>query len=147
DLLSNRRLGFGVARGTAPRHYEGYAEPMEESRERFDEALDFIIGAWTSEPFSFEGQYFQARELKLTPRPVQSPYPPVRIAANSPDTFPLAPRRRLPLFATRMINPPDKLNAELADYLEGLGGHAPDTPLALPVHVSASHDHTRADCD
>jgi alkanesulfonate monooxygenase SsuD/methylene tetrahydromethanopterin reductase-like flavin-dependent oxidoreductase (luciferase family) len=45
--------------------------PMEESRERFDEALDFIIGAWTKETFSFEGKYFQARELNLTPRPIQ----------------------------------------------------------------------------
>jgi len=97
DLLSNGRLEFGVGRGTAPLHYEGYAVPMEESRERFDEALDFIIGAWTSEPFSFEGQYFQARELKLTPRPIQSPYPPIRIAANSPDTFPFAGRRGMPI--------------------------------------------------
>src|SRR5438445_1880102 len=104
DLLSNGRLEFGVGRGTAPLHYEGYAVPMEESRERFDEALDFIIGAWTSEPFSFEGQYFQARELKLTPRPIQSPYPPIRIASNSPDTFPFAGRRGMPIFATPLIN-------------------------------------------
>src|SRR5712692_5826676 len=94
DILSNGRLELGVGRGTAPLHYAGYGIPQEESRERFDEALDFIIGAWTQESFSFEGKYFRAHELSVVPRPLQSPHPPVRIAANSPDTFPFAARRR-----------------------------------------------------
>src|SRR5438876_1128347 len=58
DILSNGRLELGVGRGTAPLHYEGYGIPMEESRERFTEALDFIIAAWTNESFSFDGKYF-----------------------------------------------------------------------------------------
>ena len=58
DILSDGRLELGVGRGTAPQHYAGYGIPQEESRERFDEALDFIIGAWTHESFSFEGKYY-----------------------------------------------------------------------------------------
>jgi alkanesulfonate monooxygenase SsuD/methylene tetrahydromethanopterin reductase-like flavin-dependent oxidoreductase (luciferase family) len=148
DILSNGRLELGVGRGTAPLHYEGYAIPMEESRERFEEALDFIIGAWRSESFSFDGKYFQARDLNLTPRPVQSPYPPVRIAANSPDTFPFAARRGMPIFATPLINPPDKLKAGLAVYRETLGtGAKGDTALAFPVHVTASRAQAREECE
>ena len=147
DILSNGRLEFGVGRGTAPLHYAGYGIAQEESRERFDEALDFIIGAWTHEPFSFEGKYFCAHELTLVPRPLQSPYPPVRIAANSPDTFPFAARRRFPIFATPMINPPDKLKAGLGVYREGLGGNPSDTALAFPVHVSSSREQARAECE
>jgi alkanesulfonate monooxygenase SsuD/methylene tetrahydromethanopterin reductase-like flavin-dependent oxidoreductase (luciferase family) len=120
---------------------------MEESRERFEEALDFIIGAWRSESFSFEGKYFRARELKLTPRPVQSPYPPIRIAANSPDTFPFAARRGMPIFATPLINPPDKLKEGLAVYRETLGDRKGDTALAFPVHVAASRAQARAECE
>jgi alkanesulfonate monooxygenase SsuD/methylene tetrahydromethanopterin reductase-like flavin-dependent oxidoreductase (luciferase family) len=147
DILSHGRLELGVGRGTAPLHYEGYAIPMEESRERFEEALDFIIGAWRSESFSFEGKYFRARELKLTPRPVQSPCPPIRIAANSPDTFPFAARRSMPIFATPLINPPDKLKEGLAVYRETLGGRKGDTALAFPVHVAASRAQARAECE
>ena len=62
-------------------------------RQRFDEALDFIIGAWTQEAFSFEGKYFHAKELSVVQRPLKQPHPPIRIAANSPDTFPFAARR------------------------------------------------------
>jgi alkanesulfonate monooxygenase SsuD/methylene tetrahydromethanopterin reductase-like flavin-dependent oxidoreductase (luciferase family) len=147
DILSDGRLEFGVGRGTAPLHYAGYDIPQEQSRERFDEALDFIIGAWTHESFSFEGKYFRVRDLKLVPRPLQTPYPPVRIAANSPDTFPFAARRRFPIFATPMINPPDKLKEGLGVYRDGLGSTAIDAALAFPVHVSGSREQARAECE
>jgi alkanesulfonate monooxygenase SsuD/methylene tetrahydromethanopterin reductase-like flavin-dependent oxidoreductase (luciferase family) len=147
DILSGGRLELGVGRGTAPLHYAGYGIAQEESRERFDEALDFILAAWTSESFSFDGKYYQARDLSVVPRPVQSPHPPVRIAANSPDTFPFAARRRFPIFATPMINPPDKLKAGLRIYRDGLGGSPSDTALAFPVHVSTSRAQARAECE
>jgi alkanesulfonate monooxygenase SsuD/methylene tetrahydromethanopterin reductase-like flavin-dependent oxidoreductase (luciferase family) len=137
-----------VGRGTAPIHYSGYDIPQEESRERFEEALEFILQAWTHESFSFQGKYFRARDLSVVPRPVQTPHPPVRIAANSPDTFPMAAARALPIFATPLINPPDKL-------LEGLGvyrgilpaGTRGDTALAFPVHVTASRAQARQECE
>ena len=139
DVLSDGRLEFGVGRGTAPMHYAGYGIPQEESRERFDEALDFILQAWTNERFSFEGKHYRVHDLTVIPRPLQSPHPPVRIAANSPDTFPTAGRRRLPIFATPLINPPDKLKEGLAVYRETLPASTPgDTALAFPVHVTTS---------
>jgi alkanesulfonate monooxygenase SsuD/methylene tetrahydromethanopterin reductase-like flavin-dependent oxidoreductase (luciferase family) len=118
---------------------------MEESRERFDEALDFILGAWREKNFFHSGKHFRAESLRLTPRPVQRPHPPVRIAANSPDTFPFAARRHFPIFATPLINPPDKL-------LEGLGiyrGIFPsgDTALAFPVHVTTNRARAREECE
>src|SRR5438105_14828777 len=45
DILSDGRLELGVGRGTAPIHYSGYDIPQQESRARFDEALDFIQAA------------------------------------------------------------------------------------------------------
>ena len=147
DILSDGRLEFGVGRGIA-RHYPSYGIPPEASRGRFDEALDFILAAWTNETFSFDGRYFQARDLALVPRPVQTPHPPVRIAANSPDTFPLAAERRLPLFASPLINPPDKLKAGLAVYRDCLpAGYHGDTALAFPLHVAASREAARQQCE
>ncbi len=148
DLLSDGRLEFGVGRGTAPIHYAGYDIPQEESRERFEEALEFILRAWTHETFSYEGKYFRARDLTIVPRPVQVPHPPVRVAANSPDTFPLAARRGLPIFATPLINPPDKLKEGLAVYRAAMApGRRVDTALAFPVHVAASRAKAREECE
>jgi alkanesulfonate monooxygenase SsuD/methylene tetrahydromethanopterin reductase-like flavin-dependent oxidoreductase (luciferase family) len=145
DLLSDGRLEFGVGRGTAPLHYAGYGIPQEESRERFSEALDFILAAWRAERFSFAGKYFRVQDLSIVPRPLQSPHPPVRIAANSPDTFPMAGGRKFPIFATPLINPPDKLKAGLEVY-RGLYPDG-DTALAFPVHVAASREEARAACE
>lgn len=147
DILSNGRIEFGVGRGV-PYQYAGYEIPQEESRERFDEALDFILRAWTSETFSFEGKYFRARDLSVVPRPVQSPHPPVRIAANSPETFPIAARRGSPIFASPLINPPDKLKAGLAVYRDTLPAGTPgDVALAFPVHVATSRAQARRECE
>jgi alkanesulfonate monooxygenase SsuD/methylene tetrahydromethanopterin reductase-like flavin-dependent oxidoreductase (luciferase family) len=145
DILSDGRLELGCGRGTAPLHYAGYGIPQEESRERFDEALDFLLAAWKSERFSFQGKYFHAQHLTIVPRPLQQPHPPLRIAANSPDTFPFAARRGLPIFATPLINPPDKLLAGLAVYRETLPKG--DTALAFPVHVADSREQARADSE
>lgn len=145
DILSDGRLEFGVGRGTAPLHYAGYGIPQDESRERFDEALDFIVGAWAEERFSYRGKFFRADGLTVIPRPVQRPHPPVRIAANSPDTFPFAATRRFPIFATPLINPPDKLKAGLVVYRGTLP--AGDTALAFPVHVAASRAEARNDTE
>jgi alkanesulfonate monooxygenase SsuD/methylene tetrahydromethanopterin reductase-like flavin-dependent oxidoreductase (luciferase family) len=145
DILSDGRIELGVGRGTAPSHYAGYDIPQEESRERFDEALDFILKAWTSETFSFGGKHFRAHDLSVVPRPLQSPHPPVRVAANSPDTFPMAARRGFPIFATPLINPPDKLKAGLSVYRDILP--AGDTALAFPVHIASSRAQARAECE
>ena len=145
DILSNGRLELGCGRGTAPLHYAGYDIPQEESRERFDEALDFIIGAWTNERFSYAGKHYRAKDLTVIPQPVQKPHPPVRIAANSPDTFPFAARRGFPIFATPLINPPDKLKEGLAVYRGTLP--AGDTALAFPVHVTTSRAQARQDSE
>jgi alkanesulfonate monooxygenase SsuD/methylene tetrahydromethanopterin reductase-like flavin-dependent oxidoreductase (luciferase family) len=84
----------------------------------------------------------------VVPKPVQTPHPPVRIAANSPDTFPLAARRRLPIFATPLINPPDKLKEGLAVYRGALpAGTRGDAALAFPVHVTASRAQARRECE
>src|SRR5438552_1551 len=58
DHISHGRLIFGVGRSGFARTYAHYGVPYAESRERFAETLEVIRRAWTSEPFSFEGDYF-----------------------------------------------------------------------------------------
>ena len=78
DCLSNGRIICGVARGAA-REYRIFGIPMEESRARFEECCDIMIGAWTQEEFSYEGRFNSYKGLSLWPRPVQQPHPPIWI--------------------------------------------------------------------
>ncbi len=144
DVLSNGRLEFGVGRGTAPIHYTGYNIASEESRERFEEALEVILQAWTHERFSYQGKYFSAQDLEVVPHPIQRPHPPIRLAANSPESFAGAGRRALPIFATPGINPPDKLLGYLETYRNALPPGAPgERAVAFSVHVAASRAEAR----
>src|SRR5213596_4080745 len=52
DLLSNGRLDFGIGKGYRHNEFAGFCIPMEEADARFEEALDVITKAFTSEtPF------------------------------------------------------------------------------------------------
>ena len=89
DVLSQGRAIFGIGRGSNPSHFQGYGVDMAEGRQRFREAVDFILKAWTNDELCYQGQYYQTDRLNVTPKPKQKPHPPVYIASNSSDTFEL----------------------------------------------------------
>jgi alkanesulfonate monooxygenase SsuD/methylene tetrahydromethanopterin reductase-like flavin-dependent oxidoreductase (luciferase family) len=80
DVLSDGCLNLGVGSGYLKHEYEGFAISPEEKRERFDEALDVLLQAWTGERFSYEGRHHRVKDVRLNVLPVQRPRPPVWIA-------------------------------------------------------------------
>lgn len=97
DNLSQGRIISGFVRGI-PREYRVFNLPMSESRARFEEAYEMIIGAWTQEVFSFEGQYFSCHDVALWPRPYQQPYPPVWLpTTGSKESIEWAARHNMPI--------------------------------------------------
>jgi alkanesulfonate monooxygenase SsuD/methylene tetrahydromethanopterin reductase-like flavin-dependent oxidoreductase (luciferase family) len=52
---------------------------MEEADAGFDEALGFILKAWSAdEPFSHRGRYWQFDNIVVEPPTAQRPHPPIR---------------------------------------------------------------------
>lgn len=84
DLLSQGRVDVGVGRGYQPHEFAGFNVDINTTKARFWEALEVIRGAWTQEQFSYEGDFYQYRDIDLLPRPIQQPHPPVWVAAASP---------------------------------------------------------------
>src|SRR5437868_1183027 len=84
DVMSNGRLEFGMGLGNTEIDYQMYGIPREESRARFEEAIDLILAAWSQEEFSHEGQFWKTTRASLLPRPVQHPHPPLWVAGTSP---------------------------------------------------------------
>jgi natural product biosynthesis luciferase-like monooxygenase protein len=150
DVLSDGRVEFGVGRGGNPSHFAGFGVPMAESRGRMSEALDFVRRAWTEDRFSFEGLFYQAHDLALAPRPVQRPHPPIRMAANSPETALWAARAGLPLLVASNVNPIPKLRELVPLYRRARAeaGHATtedDVTLLMPIYVGPSRAAVAAD--
>jgi natural product biosynthesis luciferase-like monooxygenase protein len=141
DVLSGGRVDFGVGRGGNPSHFAGFGVPMSESRDRMVEALDYIRRAWTTERFSFHGHFFRADDLALAPRPIQQPHPPIRIAANSPETAAWPGREGYPVLFASNVNPLPKLRELIPVYRRARAeaGHGSsgggDLTLLMPVYV------------
>jgi alkanesulfonate monooxygenase SsuD/methylene tetrahydromethanopterin reductase-like flavin-dependent oxidoreductase (luciferase family) len=140
DQISRGRLDFGVGRSGFPRAYEGYAIPYGESRERFQEALDVILKAWTEERFSYEGKYYAFHDVSVLPKPRQKPYPPIRIAATTRETFPQIGAMGHPIFVGLRGFDVSEVAAHLAVYRQAWqeAGHAgeSDVFLRIPVYVA-----------
>ncbi len=84
DLLSGGRLDFGVGKGYRWNEFAGFCVPMEEADSRFEEALDVITKAFTSEtPFSHRGEYWQYDNIVVEPPAAQKPHPPFWMGAGS----------------------------------------------------------------
>src|SRR5882672_7963063 len=49
DLLSGGRFDFGIGKGYRYNEFSGFCVPMEEAEPRFDEVLEVMIKAWTSD--------------------------------------------------------------------------------------------------
>ena len=88
DLLSGGRLDFGVGRGYQWGEFHRMNIPMDEASRRFEESMAILTRAWTAtDPFDHDGEFWSFNDLTVQPKPVQSPHPPVFVAASSPDSM------------------------------------------------------------
>ncbi len=80
DCMSGGRLIAGFPVGTPMDTVFAYSQNPSKLRERYLEAHDIVMKAWTTpETFSFNGRFNQLRYVNVWPRPVQKPHPPVWI--------------------------------------------------------------------
>jgi len=99
DLLSNGRFDFGVGKGYRLNEFQGFCIDIDESTERFEEAMAVIRKAWTTKGrFSHHGKRWHYEDIMLEPAPVQKPHPPLWLAAGRPDSLRYAARQNYNLF-------------------------------------------------
>jgi alkanesulfonate monooxygenase SsuD/methylene tetrahydromethanopterin reductase-like flavin-dependent oxidoreductase (luciferase family) len=94
DLMSGGRLDFGVGKGYRYNEFEGFGIPMDEASGRFDESLDVITRAWTTDdPWSHKGKYWNFKNVIVEPTTVQKPHPPFWMGAGSPNSIEVVAER------------------------------------------------------
>jgi len=82
DNLSRGRLIAGFVRGIGAEYHSSGVNPAF-SQERFAEAHDLIVRAWTEPgPFAYAGKHYQFRYVNIWPRPYQKPHPPIWIPSQ-----------------------------------------------------------------
>jgi alkanesulfonate monooxygenase SsuD/methylene tetrahydromethanopterin reductase-like flavin-dependent oxidoreductase (luciferase family) len=87
DHLARGRLILGVGLGEAAdvnftRFGEG--RDMPRRARMLDEALQVLVGLWSGEPFTFEGEFYQLTEAVMQPGPYRRPRIPIWIGGGWP---------------------------------------------------------------
>jgi len=149
DNLSRGRIITGFVRGIGNEYHSTGINPYF-SHERFQEAHDLIVQAWTRPgPFPFDGEHYNIRYVNLWPRPYQSPHPPIWIPSmGSSETikWAAAPERKYPFLVT--FSGRDLVARYLNLYREQARQYgyeaAPDqVGFASPVYVADTDERAR----
>jgi alkanesulfonate monooxygenase SsuD/methylene tetrahydromethanopterin reductase-like flavin-dependent oxidoreductase (luciferase family) len=149
DVISGGRLISGFVRGIGAEYHTFGVNPTI-SHDRFHEAHDLIIRAWTEKgPFSFNGHHYRVTYVNLWPQPLQKPHPPVWIPSQgSKETIDWAadPKRRYTYLQT--FSPAKVVQRYLKMYRDtctGYGYEAKNSQLgwAVPVYVAKTDEDAR----
>jgi alkanesulfonate monooxygenase SsuD/methylene tetrahydromethanopterin reductase-like flavin-dependent oxidoreductase (luciferase family) len=149
DQISRGRLIYGIGRSGVVRTYEDYGISYTESRERFAEALAIMQKAWTETAFSHEGKYYSFDRVSVTPKPYQKPFPELRMAAATAETFPQIGRLGLPIFVAVRQGPFVQLADRIKAYREAYAaaGHPGRGRvfLRVPAYLAETRERARAE--
>ena len=146
DHISEGRFEFGIGRSGFARSYDVFSIPYNESQDRFAESLEIILQAWEGKEFSYEGSYYTVEKATVTPIPYQKPHPPLRIAANSADTFIRLGKAGHPIFVgLRGMDIPE-LRRNVEQYRRSWreAGHPGEGDVSLRIPVYAGETHQQA---
>ncbi len=154
DALSGGRVWLGLGRGFREPVFQGFGVAARTKRDRFDEALDAILEAWSGSAFRLAGRHFAAlaaeADVRPAPRPLQRPHPPLLVAAFGPKGLVQAARRGLPYLASP-LETLEVLEENYALHRASLPAGADVGPVRAPVmrtlHVAGSDAETRRALD
>jgi len=85
DVISNGRLELGIGAGWNEYEHSSMGIPLYQPGERIrrlGEACDIIKGLFTQPTFDFDGRYYQLKDARSEPKPVQKPWPPFVIGGS-----------------------------------------------------------------
>jgi hypothetical protein len=73
DVLTGGRINWGAGRGFDPREFAIFDVPARESADRFREAVEIVLAAWTNDKLDFHGRFQQYEGVEVLPKPRQQP--------------------------------------------------------------------------
>jgi alkanesulfonate monooxygenase SsuD/methylene tetrahydromethanopterin reductase-like flavin-dependent oxidoreductase (luciferase family) len=120
DVLSHGRLEFGMGLGNTPSDYAVFGVPRDESRERFAEQAEIIAKAWSTDRFSYKGQFWDFKDVTIYPRPVQQPSPRMWVAGHSPESLGWAGRHGFNIMTTAHPYVPEHYPEAIQAWRDGL---------------------------
>jgi len=85
DIISNGRVNLGIGAGWNEYEHESMGIPLYKPGtriRRLDEACQIIKLLYTQDVTNFDGKYYQLKDARREPKPIQKPYPPIVIGGS-----------------------------------------------------------------
>jgi alkanesulfonate monooxygenase SsuD/methylene tetrahydromethanopterin reductase-like flavin-dependent oxidoreductase (luciferase family) len=149
DVVSGGRIISGFVRGIGAEYHAFSMDPTQ-SRERFYEAHDLIIKAWTQPgPFEWYSEHYKFRYVNPWPRTFQQPHPPVwSPSLGSNETIDWAARNHYTYLQT--YTDLKTLRRVFSEFREATRKHGYEAPAeqigwSLPVYVAETDEQAVAE--
>ena len=145
DLLTGGRIMLGIGRGH-PWVLNRLGLNPAESTARFEESLRMLVEIFKSDYIeSLKGQFWQIRDFKLSPPPLQQPHPPVyTAAATTPESAIFAGRLGHGLVQPGYLGIPFELVQGLTETYRGNISAARSSDVILGIHLHVARDREQA---
>lgn len=116
DILSNGRIELGIGRGNTTLALRAFGVDLEQSRSEVHEGIQVLKKAFTEDPFMFYGEHYQIPPRSLIPKPIQTPHPPMYMAATSPESHTMAAGLGIGVFSWSNYMGYEPLAESIASY-------------------------------
>ena len=144
DQISGGRLEIGTAVGV-PQELAKLDLSIEQAREVYNEIIEIMDATLETGIANYHGKHFKYDNLRLLPRPIQTPHPPKWSTVVSADTAKRAARRKSKICtgftSTEQVS--EVFETYLAE-MSAMGQHADGDNLALRRRIVVSDSESEA---
>ncbi|MSU78558.1 MAG: LLM class flavin-dependent oxidoreductase [Gemmataceae bacterium] len=148
DVMSGGRLIAGMVIGGGPEYFSYQIDPTT-AREKFREALDLILKAWTTPgPFEWHSKHYYFRYVNPWPTPLQKPHPPIWIpGVGSAETIDFVAQRKYSYMGVPYFHI-DVFRRVFAQFREacskaGYEAHPEQMGWGVPIYVAETDKQAR----
>jgi probable F420-dependent oxidoreductase len=84
DILSGGRVDAGLGNGWADAEFTATGVHMRRQAQRADEYIALLRRLWTEPVIDHDGEFYRIPRMRMDPKPVQHPHPPILLGAGAP---------------------------------------------------------------
>ena len=150
DQVCGGRFTLGVGLGYRPVEYESLGVRRQDRLARFIEAIELIRRLWIEDRVTFRGEHFRVEDVSIAIRPVQTPRPPILVAATG-DRMVRRAAALADAWSAFGHGTLDTLVRQTALYREALADAGKPFPperfrVSKELYVAATREQARAEC-
>jgi probable F420-dependent oxidoreductase len=83
DIVADGRLDAGLGLGWSPEEFAATGADMQARGRRADEFIDVLRALWTDDVVQHSGEFYEIPPMRMEPKPVQRPHPPILLGGSA----------------------------------------------------------------